>query len=141
MEKSKAIIFAALVVVVCAGIVGAYVLYGSGSDSPSISESDALDVVLSNPNASEYYSSYFLVEDWRVTVTTLVGASPNGNTSEEGVWKVEIMERSCACSNIKPLLVIEGYVSGSTGELFEVSTKYISESEYDKETCSSTVCH
>ncbi|MEZ5334759.1 MAG: hypothetical protein R2741_05735 [Methanolobus sp.] len=108
---------------------------------PNITGEEATEIVLSDSNISKYYSSVFVVQDWRVTTTTLVDEAPNGNTSERGVWKVEIMERTCACSGVKPLNVIEGYVSASNGELYEVNIKYVSESEYDKETCSSTSCH
>lgn len=141
MEKSKPIVVASLAVVVCASIVGAYMVLGPGVNGPDITSSQAIDIVMSNPNASEYFSSLYKVEDWRVTTTTLVDSSPNGNVSEVGVWKVEILERTCACAGVKPLNVIEGYVSASTGELLEISVGYASESEYDKNTCSSTACH
>ncbi|WP_143072294.1 hypothetical protein [Methanolobus profundi] len=141
MDKGRSTIIAAIAVVLCVGVVGAYILLGPDNGGTTITSEQAIGIVMTDNNASEYYASNFRVPDWRVNATTLVDSSPNGSTSEEGVWKVEIMERTCACSSVKPLNVIEGYVSASDGELFEVSTKYVSESEYDKKTCSSTSCH
>ncbi|WP_340819392.1 hypothetical protein [Methanolobus sp. WCC4] len=141
MDKRIPMLIAGLVVVVFVGMAGAYVLLDPGDASTSISGSQAIGIVMSNPNASEYYSQYFKVPDRRVNATTLVDSSPDGSTSEEGIWKVEIMERTCYCSGVKDLYVIEGYVSASDGEIFEISTGEVSESEYDKKTCSSTSCH
>jgi|GEM_PF-4296745 hypothetical protein len=142
MEKSKAIVIIALAVVACAGIVGAYMLLGPETGSPTINESQAQEIILNNSDAAAYYSSHFKVEEWRVTTTSLVESAPNSTVlDEEGIWKIDIMERSCACSGIKDLYVIEGYVSSSTGELLEVSTKSVLESQYEKKTCASTSCH
>lgn len=141
MVKSRPLLIAVLAVVVCAGIVGAYILLVPDDSKMPVSDSQAIGILMNNSSASEYYSQYYKVSDWRVNATTLVNSSPNGSTSDNGVWKVDIMERDCACSGVKELYVIEGYVSASDGELFEVSTKHVSESEYDKKTCSSTSCH
>ena len=67
----------------------------------------------------------------------------NESTYHEGyaVWKVEMMERSCACSGIKKLFVIEGYVSPFTGELTNITTDQVLESQYDKQICASIDCH
>lgn len=140
MDKNKypPVILVAVALIVASG---AYMLYHSFFAGPPVSGEEATEIVLSQPNISVYYSSVFRVEEWRVTTTTLVDKSPDGNSSDEGVWKVDIMERTCACSGVKPLNVIEGYVSADDGELFEVYTKSVSESEYDKKTCSSTSCH
>ncbi|WP_342306012.1 hypothetical protein [Methanolobus sp. ZRKC5] len=141
MEKNKPIFIVALAVIACAGIVGAYILIGPGTKDPGINASHAIEIVMNDPDAAAYYSSNFEVEDWRVTSTSLIENAPDYTALEGRVWKVEIMERSCACSTIKDLYVIEGYVSASNGELLEVSTKSVLESEYDKKTCSSTSCH
>jgi len=112
----------------------------------NINSSQAQRIVLNDSNVSMYYTIYFHVEDWRVNRTTIL----NGNipdmygtpiTPEEEVWKVEIMERSCACAGIKPIYVIEGYVSTDTGEVFNITTKKVLETEYDASTCASTACH
>ncbi|MCC7575893.1 MAG: hypothetical protein KK926_03530 [Methanomethylovorans sp.] len=112
----------------------------------NINSSQAQRIVLNDSNVSMYYTTYFHVQDWRVNRTTIV----NGNIPdrygtpimpEEDVWKVEIMERSCACAGIKPIYVIEGYVSADTGEVINITTKKILETEYDASTCASTACH
>lgn len=141
MGNNNTLVLALIALVLCVVAAGGCLLYDSKVSGPQINGLEATGIVLSDSYISEYYSSYFRVEDWRVTTTTLVDATPNGNTSEEGVWMIEIMERTCACSGVKDLLVIEGYVSAIDGELFEVDTKFVSESEYEKETCSSTACH
>ena len=142
MEKSKAIVIITLAAVACVGIVGAYLLLGPEVGSQTINESQAIEILQNNSEVAAYYSSHFKVEEWRVTTTSLVETAPNSTTSDdEEIWKIDIMERSCACSGIKDLYVIEGYVSSSTGELLEVSTKSVLESQYEKKTCASTSCH
>jgi len=84
--------------------------------------------------------------DWRVVRATLIHESLydlNGSKVLEGenIWKVEILERTCACSSISNLYVVEGYVSASTGEILRIEKKLVSEINYDKATCSNTVCH
>lgn len=112
----------------------------------NISSVQARMIVMNDSNISMYYNTYFHVQDWRVNRTTIVnGNIPNmyGKpiTPEEDVWKVEVMERTCACAGIKPIYVIEGYVSTDTGEIFNISTKKVSETSYDASTCASTACH
>ncbi len=141
MEKSKLTVIAVLTVLIFVGIVGAYTYLGPGSVDTNVSSSEAVAIVENEPTAVNYSEEYFNTEEWRVTSTELVDSVPNGTVQENGVWRVRIMERSCACSGIKDLFVIEGYVSASTGDLLEIETKSVLESEYDKKTCSSTSCH
>lgn len=112
----------------------------------NINSSQAQIILLNDSNVSMYYKTFFHVQDWRVNRTTIVnGSIPDlyGKpvTPTEDVWKVEIMERTCACAGIKPIYVIEGYVSTETGEVFNVSTKKVSETSYEASTCASTTCH
>lgn len=111
-----------------------------------VSSLQAHRIVMNDINASTYYRTYFHVQDWRVNRTTIV----NGNipdmygmpiTPEEDIWKVQVMERTCACAGIKPIYVIEGYVSTDSGEVFNISTKKVLETSYDASTCASTACH
>lgn len=111
-----------------------------------VSSLQAHRIVMNDSNASTYYRTYFHVQDWRVNRTTIV----NGNipdmhgmpiTPEEDIWKVQVMERTCACAGIKPIYVIEGYVSTDSGEVFNISTKKVLETSYDASTCASTACH
>lgn len=111
-----------------------------------VSSLQAHRIVMNDSNASTYYITYFHVQDWRVNRTTIV----NGNipdmhgmpiTPEEDIWKVQVMERTCACAGIKPIHVIEGYVSTDSGEVFNISTKKVLETSYDASTCASTACH
>ncbi|WP_407354858.1 hypothetical protein [Methanolobus sp. WCC5] len=140
MEKGKVALIAVIAAMLI-GIVGISMCIDMKGNDPTIDSFHAVETVMNDYNVSEYYSSHFKVEEWRITTTSLVGSAPNSTDHEEGVWKVEIMERSCACSGINKLYVIEGYVSASTGELLDVSTKSVLESEYDKKTCSSLSCH
>ncbi|OPY16560.1 MAG: hypothetical protein A4E23_01727 [Methanomethylovorans sp. PtaU1.Bin073] len=112
----------------------------------NINSSQAQIILLNDSNVSIYYNTFFHVQDWRVNRTTIAnGSIPDmyGKTvtPKEDVWKVEIMERTCACAGIKPIYVIEGYVSTETGEVFNVSTKKVSETSYNASTCASTTCH
>lgn len=112
----------------------------------NVSASRAIQTVVNDSNASAYLSENFRVPEWRVIRTTLIRHSTydlNGTAVQKGedVWKVELMERNCACAGVNSLYVIEGYVSAETGELLDVSTKITSESGYEKATCSSTACH
>jgi hypothetical protein len=141
MEKNKINVIAALVVLILVGVVGAYSYLGSDSVDTEVSSSEAVAIVENEPMAINYSEDYFHVEEWRVTSTDLVDSVPNGKAQDNSVWRVRMMERSCACSGIKNLYVIEGFVSSSTGELLSIETKSVLESEYDKKTCSSTSCH
>ncbi|WMW24111.1 hypothetical protein RE474_08360 [Methanolobus sediminis] len=141
MEKNNHNVITVLAVLILVGIAGAYTYLGSDSVDTDVSSSEAIAIVESNPIAINYSGEYFHVEEWRVANTELVDSVPNGTVEENSVWRVRIMERSCACSGIKDLYVIEGFVSSSTGELLSIETKSVLESEYDKKTCSSTSCH
>ncbi len=145
MEKNRVMIIAVMAVLILMGAVGAYKYLGTESTDTNtginINSSQAVDILMSDHNVSEYYSTHFKVEGWRITATSLVSYPPGSTDVQEGTWKVEIMERSCACSGIKDLYVIEGYVSASSGKLLNVSTGPVLESEYDKNTCASTACH
>ena len=106
----------------------------------------AIKIVANNSSSVAYMLNNLKVPDWRVIRATMVENTTydiNGSIIQKGdnFWKIEIMERSCACSGVKNLNVIEGYVSPNTGELIHLSTKSISESKYDKVTCASTECH
>ena len=141
MENNRLPIIAVIAVVVLIGIMGAYTFLVPHGDAPGISSAEAIGVVENDSMAMEYSGSHFKVEEWRVTSTDLVDSVPNGTVQEDGIWRVRIMERSCACSGVKDLFVIEAYVSVDTGELLMIETKSVLESEYDKKTCSSTSCH
>lgn len=111
-----------------------------------VNASQAIKIVINDSNVSTYISEYFAIADWRVVRATLIHDSLydlNGNVIQEGnnSWKVELMERSCACGGISDLYVVEGYVSASTGEILKLETKIVSENMYEKTTCASTVCH
>ncbi len=111
-----------------------------------ISSLQAHRIVMNDSNVSTYYRTYFHVQDWRVNSTTIVnGSIPDMYgmpiTPEEDVWKVQVMERTCACAGIKPIYVIEGYVSTDSGEVFNISTMKVLETSYDASTCASTACH
>ena len=133
---------AAVVLVIV--LAGAYMINTDGEPESEMPESDAISLVMNDSHASEYMSVYFKVPEWRVSHATLVDSSSAGlNVSVEDdlLWKVELMERSCACSGIKELYVVEAYVSPSSGEILDLKTMPVLESEYDKKTCSSTACH
>ncbi|MFP4655089.1 MAG: hypothetical protein ACLFMM_05360 [Methanohalobium sp.] len=111
-----------------------------------VNASQAIGIVINNTSASDYLSENFNNPDWRVVTASLepgtvynLNGTPNQN--ETNFWKVETMERTCACSGVDDLYVVEGYVSANTGELLEVSTKTVSERNYDKRTCATTSCH
>ncbi|ETA67678.1 MAG: hypothetical protein PWQ51_1204 [Methanolobus sp.] len=141
MEKNNNTVIAVIAVLILVGIAGAYTYLGSDSVDTDVSSLEAVTIVESSPMAINYSEEYFHVEEWRVTSTDLIDSVPNGTVEENSVWRVRIMERSCACSGVKDLYVIEGFVSSSTGELLSIETKSVLESKYDKKTCSSTSCH
>ncbi|MDK2824857.1 MAG: hypothetical protein PWQ63_1835 [Methanolobus sp.] len=141
MEKNKKYVIAVIAVLILVGIAGAYTYLGTDSADTKVNSSEAVSIVENDPMAINYSEEYFHVEGWRVTNTELLDSVPNSTVQDNSVWRVRIMERSCACSGIKDLFVIEGYVSSSTGELLGIETKSVLESEYDKKTCSSTSCH
>jgi len=111
-----------------------------------INDSEAIDIVSQNETAKEYFLDYFNNEQWRLVRATLVDESfneLNESTYYKGyaVWKVEMMERPCACGGIKELYVIEGHVSPFTGELTNITTGQVLESQYNKQICASIDCH
>ena len=68
-----------------------------------INASCAIKIVANNSSAVAYMSSNFKVPDWRVVRATMVENTTydiNGSIIQEGnnFWKIEMMERSCACS-------------------------------------------
>jgi hypothetical protein len=91
-------------------------------------------------------SENFKRPEWRVVRSTLIQDSLyaiNGSVirQDQPCWKVEMMERTCSCDTVKDLFVVEGYVSTDTGELMNLTTGRVMESQYEKQTCASTVCH
>lgn len=138
-----------MVIFCLVGVGLVYASYSQQKDDSQLSSnfngSQAVEITMNDSVASDYMSRYFMEPDWRVTRTTLVQETPydqNGTAMQQSnVWKVEIMERSCACQKISDLYVLEGYVSADTGEVLEVSKMKVSERNYDKQTCATTVCH
>ncbi|MCK5217230.1 MAG: hypothetical protein KAJ93_05550 [Methanosarcinales archaeon] len=112
----------------------------------TINESQAINITQMNQTTQDYFSDNFINEEWRLVRATLLNeTSQNVNNStyqgEFPVWKVEMMERTCACNSIKKLHVIKGYVSPYTGEVFNVSTGMVLETQYDIQSCASLDCH
>ena len=143
-------IIAIIIIVGLIAVSGAFLNNEPESDdfelSLKVNASHAIGIVTNNTSASDYLSKNFDNPDWRVVTATLesgtvynLNGTPNQN--ETIVWKVEAMERTCACSGVDDLYVIEGYVSADTGELLEISAKTVSERNYDKKTCATTSCH
>jgi hypothetical protein len=148
----RSTLVAAVALVVLLSLVGTGCVYTNNSQQENDAQlnlkynsSHAVEITMNDPVVSEYMSRYYSEPDWRVIRTTLVHETPSDQydtaMQESNVWKVEIMERSCACQGVDDLYVLEGYVSADTGELLEVSKMKVSESNYDKQTCASTVCH
>lgn len=107
-----------------------------------INATQAIAITAQNQSAKEYIAANFKVPEWRAVKTTLLNDSSSNNIRESGpVWKVEMMERSCACSSIKDLYVVEGYISADTGNIINLTTGPVLESNYDKATCATTTCH
>lgn len=151
MKQIKIIAVLAVVIVVGLIAVGSAFLNNEPESrnselSLNTNASHAISVVTNNTSASDYLAKNFDNPDWRVVTAKLERGTVynlNGTPvqNETNVWKVEAMERTCACSGIDDLYVVEGYVSADTGELLEVSTKTVSEQNYDKKTCATTSCH
>jgi hypothetical protein len=117
---------------------------GSEDSRIKINASQAIEIVKQDPVAVEYMSENFSRPEWRGNKTALVQGFETNNSAlqeDETYWKVEMMERNCACSGIKSLYVVESYVSPYTGEIANLTTGMVSESNYEKETCASTACH
>ncbi|MCL7414084.1 MAG: hypothetical protein M8353_10810 [ANME-2 cluster archaeon] len=114
--------------------------------SLEVDSQQAVGIVARDPAVQQYLSENFKIPEWRVVKTTLVYDSlhdMNGSIIQEGkpYWKVEMMERTCSCSTVNDLFVVEGHVSTRTGELMNLTTSQVIESQYDKQTCASTICH
>ena len=119
---------------------------GNHRQNLTINESQAINITQMNQTAQKYFTDYFTKEEWRLVRATLLNESTqNVNNStyhgEFPVWKVEMMERTCACNSIKKLHVIEGYVSPHTGEVFNITTGMVLETRYDIQSCASLDCH
>jgi hypothetical protein len=118
---------------------------GEPEETPiKINASQAIEIVKQDPVTVEYMSENFKRPEWGGNKTMLIqGFETNNSALEENetYWKVEMMERNCACSGIKSLYVVESYVSPYTGEIANLTTGMVSESNYEKETCASTACH
>lgn len=141
------VLAAGILIGIIIGVAFADFIQGADSEmNLKVDAPNAVKIVLGNSSAGEYISEYYSMPDWRVLRVTLVSDviyDLNGNALAEGdtVWKVEVLERTCACSSISDLYVLEGYVSADTGELLDVSTRLVPEYKYEKATCSSTACH
>ncbi|HJH32645.1 MAG TPA: hypothetical protein C5S50_10850 [Methanosarcinaceae archaeon] len=152
MNSQQSLIIPAVLLLAITIIVGAVLINNScqsvNDTKPliQVNASNAIKIVGNNSSAVAYISSNFKVPDWRVVRATMIENATyeiNGSIIQEGnnFWKIEMMERSCACSGVKDLYVVEGHVSPYTGELTYLSTKSVSESKYEKTTCASTDCH
>jgi len=150
MSNSKKILvvvlFILIIIVGITAVAQQLFLHNSGEANYKINSSQAEKIVLSDEQAANYYRSHFYVKDLRVNNTTIVhGPVPNmknvSTAPDEGIWRVYIMERNCACAGIKFLYVIEGYVSTNSGKCLNISTKLVNETSYDSSTCASTSCH
>ncbi|WP_440953330.1 hypothetical protein [Methanococcoides sp. FTZ1] len=111
----------------------------------NFNSTEAIEITKRETVIATYLEQSFKQPDWRVTRTTLVNESPYElNTTamqKRNIWKVEMMERTCACQKISTLYVVESYVSADTGELLGHSQNMVSEREYDNQTCATTACH
>ncbi|MCL7474952.1 MAG: hypothetical protein M8352_02785 [ANME-2 cluster archaeon] len=144
-------LLAILILVCIIAVVTVLVVYSGqpGTHDGSYLKVDgqqAVEIVTQDPVAQQYLSENFKRPEWRVVKTTLVNDSShdlNGSIiqEDEPYWKVEMMERTCSCSTVKDLFVVEGHVSTQTGELMNLTTGQVIESQYDKQTCTSTICH
>ena len=115
-----------------------------GEPQIKVNASQAIEIVKQDPVAIKYMSENFSRPEWRGNKTALVQGFETNNSAlqeDETYWKVEMMERNCACSGIKSLYVVESYVSPYTGEIANLTTGEVLESNYEKETCASTACH
>ena len=116
---------------------------GSEEVMYKINASEAVIIVSNNSIAQDYMSEYFLRPEWRAVSVSILENSTDKleNNETYPLWDVKIMERTCSCSSIKNLYVIEGQVSPFTGEIINITTGLVLESKYDKKMCASTVCH
>ncbi|WP_292463124.1 hypothetical protein [Methanolobus sp.] len=155
MGKSKfpVVLLGSLVLLILAGgiYLGMVHLKDQNPAGLNVSSSGAVNLVENYPAAVAYMSDNFRVSSWRETKTTLIQRAEFLNSTPEDldssavngdqVWKVEIMERTCACPAPNELYVVEGYVDASTGNILHVKTMTAPEKNYEKETCASTACH
>ena len=150
MEKSQYPLLIAFILITIAG--GAYIGIGYLDEltyeepDVNVNSTQAISIVKNNANASAFIEKNFKVPDWGVEKATFIEGTVDGSNNNtqykiEGVWKVEIMERTCACPSTSKLYVVEGYVNADTGELSNASTMKASERDYEKKTCASTSCH
>lgn len=105
-----------------------------------INASEAVIIVSNDSIARNYMFVNFEKPEWRAVNVSMLVNSTDFNGSEY-LWDVKIMERTCACNSVKDLYVIEGQVSPITGEIINITTGLVLESNYDKQMCASTVCH
>ena len=153
-RKGESEILAILAILLLVCIIAAVTVFVMFSGQPvasgglylKVDGRQAVEIVAQDPDAQQYLSEHFTVPEWRVVKTTFVQDSLyaiNGSLIQEDqpYWKVEMLERTCACSTVKDLFVVEGHVSTETGELMNLTTGQVMESQYEKQTCASTVCH
>ena len=108
-----------------------------------VNASQAVEIIKLNGSAEQYYSEHYKHPEWRGERAILINDTSMTEDcvhEELPYWQVEIMERTCACSGIKNLYVIEGHVSPFTGEITNLTTGQVLESTYDNTTCT-TKCH
>ncbi|MDP2217560.1 MAG: hypothetical protein Q8J68_09765 [Methanolobus sp.] len=155
MEKSRfpAVLLGVLVLLLLLGgiYLGMVHLKAQNPGGLNVSSSRAVNMIETNPAAAAFISDNFKVSSWRATKTTLIQRAEFLNSTQDDpdsnaaygdrVWKVEIMERTCACPAPNELYVVEGYVDADTGNILYVKTMKAPEKNYEKETCASTACH
>jgi len=155
MDKSKfpAVLLGVLVLLTLIGCIylGMVHLEAQNPAGLNVSSSRAVNLIEGNPAATAFISDNFKVSSWRATKTTLIPRAEFLNSTQDDpdssaaygdqVWKVEIMERTCACPAPNELYVVEGYVDASTGNILHVKTMIAAEKNYERETCASTACH
>lgn len=146
MIKISKLFFIIFSIIIILALIGLGYHFLTPSDNNKINSTQAIKNVLNDSQAAAYYKQHFHKSQLRVNNTTLVsGNVPNTKnvalSSNELIWKVNIMERDCACSGIRPLYVIEGYVSAQSGQCLNISTKKVNETAYPISTCASTLCH
>jgi hypothetical protein len=155
MEKSRfpAVLLGVLVLLLLLGgiYLGMVHLKAQNPGGMNVSSSGAVNMIENDPAAAAFISDNFKVSSWRATKTTLIQRAEFLNSTQDDpdssaahgdqVWKVEIMERTCACPAPNELYVVEGYVDADTGNILYVKTMKAPEKNYEKETCASTACH
>ncbi|AFV24302.1 hypothetical protein Mpsy_2096 [Methanolobus psychrophilus R15] len=155
MEKSRfpAVLLGVLVILLLLGgiYLGMVHLKAQNPGGMNVSSSRAVNMIKNDSAAAAFISDNFKVSSWRATKTTLIQGAEFLNSTQDDpdsnaaygdrVWKVEIMERTCACPAPSELYVVEGYVDADTGHVLYVKTMTAPEKNYEKETCASTACH